>query len=293
MMFQEKQRSRFRALALSAAVLSASAAAAAPVLFPGTGNYYELIGTQTTWADAVTEAAAQTYLGVGGHLATVTSDAENTFLSGTFASGEAAFFAWLGGHEPNDDGVWLWGAGPEDGIQFSQGDVPTAPFLYVNWGGIEPNDFAPGEDYLAINLGATFAGVLPGEWIDSPNPNPSDPIRGFLVEYETGTTGVEGDAGAGPSPGFLFRQASPNPVVGGSMVFELQLPGPSEVTLALYNVIGQAVERRVFSASGGRLLQEFQVEALPPGVYYARVSWAVGDERTGLRSDVKKVTVLR
>lgn len=292
-MFQEEQRSRFRALALGAAVLIASPAAAVPVLFSGNGNYYEFIGTQTTWAEAVTTAAAQSYLGGDGHLATVTSDAENAFLSDAFASGEAAYFGWLAGYEPNDDGVWLWGAGPEDGAQFSQGGTPTLPFNYANWGGIEPNDHAPGEDYLAINLGATFAEVLPGEWIDSPNPNPADPIRGFLVEYETGVTGVDGDLGVGPSPGFIFRQASPNPVVGRSMVFELQLPGPSEVTLALYNVIGQAVERRVFSASRGRLLQEIEVETLPPGVYYARISWTAEDDRVGRRSDVKKVTVLR
>jgi hypothetical protein len=176
---------RFRALSTPAIALLSTAAAAQPVLFPGNGHRYELIVGQTTWANAQAAAPTYSFQGIPGHLVTITTSAENSFISNTFASGQSAYFAWIGGYEPNDDGVWRWGAGPESGVQFANGATPTPPFNYVNWGGVEPNDFAPGEDFAAINLGATFAGVSPGRWIDSPNPNPSDPIQAYVVEYET------------------------------------------------------------------------------------------------------------
>lgn len=171
-------------LVLFGVALSAGPAPAAPVLNPSNGNYYELVTQQTTWAGALSAASGLTFRGKTGHLATITSAAENDFIRDTFQTGQAQFFAWIGGHEPADDGVWLWGAGPEAGVQFSNGPVATAPYSFVAWSGVEPNDFAPGEDFAATNLGGSFAGVQPGRWIDSPNPNPADPIKGYLVEYE-------------------------------------------------------------------------------------------------------------
>ena len=54
-------------------------------------------------------------------------------------------------------------------------------------GGVEPNDHAPGEDFAAINLGDEYAGILPGEWGDAPDPGPDDPVRGYIVEYAPDT----------------------------------------------------------------------------------------------------------
>ncbi len=189
----------------------AEVAAAEPVWFEGTGHYYEYVDGQTSWDGAVASAELLSHAGLPGHLVTITSEEENEFINVTFPSGESQFFAWIGGSEPNDDGTWLWGSGPESGIQFSEYGTPTPPFYYANWGGIEPNDFNPGEDFAAINLGDEFANVLPGEWIDSPNPNPSDPIHGMVVEYEQ-ETGIMGDSAAGASS--LFRSpaiAQPSP----------------------------------------------------------------------------------
>ncbi len=177
-------RRRILSLAL-AALVPAAVGGAAPVRNPANGNYYELVTQQTTWAAAQAAAGALTFRGVPGHLATITSAVENDFIRDTFTTGQAQYFAWFAGHEPADDGVWLWGAGPEFGLQFSNGASATAPHFFVAWGGVEPNDFAVGEDFAATNLGSSFAGVAPGRWIDSPNPNPSDPIKGYVVEYET------------------------------------------------------------------------------------------------------------
>lgn len=56
---------------------------------------------------------------VSGHLATITSAEENEFINTTFNTGMSRQAAWIGGFEPNDDGVWRWAVGPEANIQFS------------------------------------------------------------------------------------------------------------------------------------------------------------------------------
>lgn len=226
-------------------------ATASPVYFSGNGHTYELVPVQTTWAGAVTSSAALTYAGVQGHLATITSAAENNFLSTTFASGQAQYFAWVGGSEPNDNGVWLWGAGPENGVQFSLFGTATPPFNYVNWNGIEPNDFAPGEDFLAINLGGTFAGVNPGGWIDSPNPNPSDPIKAYIVEYETTLSGV----GSTPSAGLRILAVSPNPFNVSTRIDYSHDGGP--VHIDVYDVAGHRVRSlaRGIEAAGAHAVE--------------------------------------
>jgi hypothetical protein len=70
-------------------------------------------------------------------------------------------------------------------VQFSSGATPTAPFNYANWGGVEPNHSKLDEDYLMCNFGLDYGGLTLGQWADaSPNPSLSDPVVGYLVEYE-------------------------------------------------------------------------------------------------------------
>jgi len=226
----------FRRIALVALLVAPVGVSASPVYFPGNGHSYELIPVQTTWAGARTAASLPMYGGVQGHLATITSAAENNFISATFATGQAQYFAWIGGYEPNDDGVWRWGAGPENGVQFSNSAVSTPPYNYANWDGIEPNDFAPGEDFLAINLGATFANIGPGGWGDAPNPGPSDPIKAYIVEYETTLSGVN----ATPSARLKVLAASPNPFNASTRI-EYSHPGASHVQIDVFDVTGRRV----------------------------------------------------
>lgn len=165
--------------------LSLSAAQTGPVLWSQNGHYYEIVFTTVSYSDAKVAAAARSHNGWGGHLATVTSDAENAFIIQNLATGASADFAWLGGREPHDDGRWFWDDGPETNIQFSINKTATPPFNFANWGGIEPNDHKANEDYLMINIGSDFAGINLGQWGDAdPDPNPSDPVVGYLVEYE-------------------------------------------------------------------------------------------------------------
>ncbi len=159
---------------------------AAPIQWADNEHYYDLIPAwRISWPDAISAAETMTFEGLPGHLATITSAAENVFINVNFNTGQSSQLAWIGGHEPNDDGVWRWAAGPDTGGQFANGKNPTPPFNYANWGGVEPNDRQATEDYASYNVGRKFGRINPGEWADSTRvPTNADPIIGYLVEYE-------------------------------------------------------------------------------------------------------------
>ena len=157
-----------------------------PVQWPTNGHYYDLILTNITWQDALADASSNTFLGLPGHLATITSVAENDFILTNFATGSDSSFAWLGGSAPAENDVWLWSAGLEVGVQFALGFSPTPPYNYANWGGVEPNHSQPDENYLMMNIGLLFSGIETGQWADaSPTPSPNNPVIGYIVEYES------------------------------------------------------------------------------------------------------------
>jgi hypothetical protein len=142
-------------------------------------NYYEFIevaapftGTNNTWSTASASASASVFNGVNGHLATITSQAENDFLFGLVDPVDFSGFngAWLGGKAPVG-----WLEGPEAGQSFLNSG-------YVNWAGIEPNN----SGYAYMSIGTSFA---PGQWADDSGiqgvPSfPNDPVIGYFVEYE-------------------------------------------------------------------------------------------------------------
>jgi hypothetical protein len=159
-------------------------AQAAPVQFGDNGHYYELVPGQITWHAALDDALGRTFGGASGYLATITTAGESQFIVDKFATLLSSEFAWVGGHEPADDGVWKWACGPEEGVQYSLHAAATPPFNYANWGGIEPNDFNVGEDFMMMNVGVMFSGIAAGQWADAiPTPNPNDPVSGYIVEY--------------------------------------------------------------------------------------------------------------
>ncbi|RPH48861.1 MAG: PEP-CTERM sorting domain-containing protein [Desulfobacteraceae bacterium] len=146
-------------------------------------NYYEFIqvsdpftGTNNSWATASTNAANSVYNGLSGHLATVTSQAENDFLFSLILPGSFTDFkgAWLGGKEPSG-----WLVGPEAGQNF----------IYRNWGGLEPNN----DGYAYMNIGGfaggQYSGIPSGTWADDSYEQGvpdsfADPVIGYFVEYE-------------------------------------------------------------------------------------------------------------
>lgn len=156
--------------------IAATSVQAAPVQWTtasgGNGHWYDFISTKGTWQNAFTAANASTYMGMQGYLATITSDAENTFSSNLAGLTEA----WLGGSDQAVEGQWRWMNGPEAGQLFT----------YTSWAPTEPNDSSGGEDYLQTNHAGQF-----GKWNDNGGPGTNASVLyGYIVEYSTPEPGT-------------------------------------------------------------------------------------------------------
>jgi len=124
----------FRILSLAICVgTMASAVSSATVQWKssdgGNDHFYELMaGPPITWDSARADAISQ-----GGYLATITSDAENAFLTALYPTQ-----AWIGGSDAETEGVWKWADGPEGGNLIS----------YFKWRPGDPNDTNGTQNYL-------------------------------------------------------------------------------------------------------------------------------------------------
>jgi hypothetical protein len=148
----------------------ASISNATPVQFAGNNNWYELISApNTTWTQANDLANISIFNGITGHLATITSVEENTFIFAGLGVGNSPI--WLGGFQdssaPEPIGEWQW--------------VTGESWSYSNWAPGEPNNLSGGgEDALAF---AFFK--ADGTWNDAPITYTGYSQGGYVVEYES------------------------------------------------------------------------------------------------------------
>ncbi|OGL55605.1 MAG: hypothetical protein A3C43_06995 [Candidatus Schekmanbacteria bacterium RIFCSPHIGHO2_02_FULL_38_11] len=146
---------------------------ATPVRWDVNGHYYDVIDVSINWDDANTAAESSTFLGMKGHLATITSADENQFIINMLGATDTFHRSWIGGFqasgssEPN--GGWSW--------------VTGEPFIYSNWDTNEPNNYGGGnENALEFVWGTT--------WNDN-NKNWNEQenfIYSYVVEYEGSTS---------------------------------------------------------------------------------------------------------
>jgi hypothetical protein len=108
-------------------------------------SYYRSTGT-AFWTNAKSNCAA-----MGGHLVTITTSGENSFIFGIWPSG------WIGLTDEVTEGTWRW--------------VTGETYSYTSWNPGEPNN-AGNEDYVQFVGG--------GKWNDLPN-NYSLP---YVLEFE-------------------------------------------------------------------------------------------------------------
>jgi hypothetical protein len=161
------------------------------LFFSETGNFYEFITEPNiTWENALTAATERTLNGVSGYLATITSEAENDFIVERLEGN-----GWIGASDAEEEGVWRWVTGPEEGQQFWQGLFAVAGGMsvdgaYSRWDEsgdfLEPNNLTfsdpEGEDYAHLaGEEPNGAEATKGTWNDFPNS--SSNIRGYVVEY--------------------------------------------------------------------------------------------------------------
>ncbi len=153
--------------------------------FGGTGHFYEYImSSGISWTSARTAAAARSYLGKQGYLATILSAEENAFA----ASKLGGAGAWLGGNDELAENSWRWVTGPETGMLFCTDTVAGAGGcsdggVYDNWASPMQPDNSGNEDYLQFLAGGS------GQWNDLPDAGAGS-VQGYVVEYG----GLPGDA---------------------------------------------------------------------------------------------------
>ncbi|MHA1968318.1 MAG: right-handed parallel beta-helix repeat-containing protein, partial [Candidatus Hodarchaeales archaeon] len=122
------------------------------------GHTYQLIQMDKTWVEAKQDCEA-----LGGHLVTITSKEENTWVS-ALIEGHSS---WIGLTDESNEGTWKW--------------VTGEPFTYSNWHEWEPND-AGGEDYVEMTDGDKWNDLSSDhqlyyicEWNHSTNINSTNP----------------------------------------------------------------------------------------------------------------------
>lgn len=123
------------------AIVQGVSVEADPIAWTGNGHYYELVESDgITWDSARSAAQGRTYLGVSGHLATITSAAEQDFIAQNVLPGQTTRPIYLLGGKQRADG-----AEPYGGWEWITGE----PWGYTNWSWNNPNNDA-NQDVLAI-----------------------------------------------------------------------------------------------------------------------------------------------
>ena len=126
---------------------------------------YQVVDDDVTWETA--RAAAEA---AGGYLATMTSAAENGWLTTNFGASNLNLH-WIGGFQPEGsaepDGGWRW--------------VTPEVFSYDNWSGGEPNNVDNDEWVIAFNDQTSADGST---WNDSWS---GEVLRGYVIEWDAAT----------------------------------------------------------------------------------------------------------
>jgi hypothetical protein len=146
--------------AIIVALIAGGTAVAQPVQWSDNGHYYELVRDQVSWTAANVAASAASFDGLAGHLATITSEAENDFIRDSIAVDE---LAWIGLTDEGSEGTFAW--------------VTGEAVVYTNWVSGEPGNGS--EDYAEF-IG--FFGGQQGQWNDIENDSGGG--RFYLIEYE-------------------------------------------------------------------------------------------------------------
>jgi len=154
------------------AVFFSTGVLAQPVIDETNCRAYEAVDGVMTWEEARAAAEASFFMGVQGHLATVTSIEETDFILSAFGPRDSFALGGVqvGGPEPGDGWTWITGEA----------------WVYTNWNDGEPNNAViegQSEDRLAW-----FTGDAP-RWNDvagdvNQGPMPGQyRMNGYFVEY--------------------------------------------------------------------------------------------------------------
>ena len=133
--------------------------------WPNKHHYEQLSAViEVYWPDARAWAESRYYLGVQGHLATITDQQENDYIVANFVNFPSRGMH-IGGFQPDGspepDGNWQW--------------ITGEPWTFTNWGPGEPNNNGRGpEGFLTVQSHTMWNDITA-----------DDPHSYYLVEYDT------------------------------------------------------------------------------------------------------------
>ncbi|XP_078616532.1 echinoidin-like [Branchiostoma floridae x Branchiostoma japonicum] len=109
--------------------------------YPHNGNCYRFFGVAMSWHEA--EALCNMY---GGHIASISSSEENTFVFHFISPFERA---WIGLNDVDKEGTFVWSDGTDE--------------TFTNWAPNQPDNANAGE-----HCGEFYNNAAPGQWNDLP-----------------------------------------------------------------------------------------------------------------------------
>jgi len=131
------------------------------------GNTYEAYNPPTFFDAAKSFAESQSLNGVQGHLLTLTSAEEESYVS-SMLNGTPLRSVWLAAQDAEIEGTWTWIAGKESGKTIWHDGTTSS---YCHWKEGEPNN-ANDEDCASL--------VIDGGWNDVSCESPSYSV---VVKY--------------------------------------------------------------------------------------------------------------
>lgn len=145
-----------------------SIAFATPIQWSGNNHWYEVVDSGAiTWTDANTAAGVN-----GGFLASITSDAENIFVSGLVNTVSwGAYGPWIGAFRNANDTNWNTSGQWTDGSTWG----------YTNWDSSQPTNTGGNQYYVHYYPNNGAANLT---WNDSAdNGYGNTRITGYVIEY--------------------------------------------------------------------------------------------------------------
>lgn len=213
---------------------STAQADSAKLINPNNGHTYQRFDAYLTWNDAKVACFIS-----GGHLATLTSQAENNWVWTNFGLG--GINIWLGGTDENLEGVWTW--------------ITGEAWNYSNWGPGQPDNYIGDQDHLL------FFQLTPNQWDD----HFQDWGNPYLCEWElsqyldvTTITDINGDSVADQavlvikSNKYYLRTIDS---ATGKQLKQVALGTTKDITPIALTSVGQQISALITISTGTSILQ--------------------------------------
>ncbi len=292
-----------------APVTVAGLLAADPNLFydAGTGNFYKLGAAESSWSTANTTSQADMLNGIAGHLVTITSAGEQTYVQSNFAQGNIDI--WLAGSDDpahsGADGDWFWTAGPESGQQFWQNgpeDSGGSSFggFYDNWNGADVDKepkFDLAKNFVLMKDDGEWKAEVEGKFKDFVTEwEGVDVLRPPNVTTLSGGDGLDTLNGGSGADLFLFDSFAFNNVdlINGFSTIESDAIDIKDILVGYDPSVDAIADFVIFTDSGANSTLSVDANGLAGGVNFidvAQVNGLNGLDALTLETDGNLITV--